>query len=165
MNKTIIVILVVIAMVFIAGSNIARASLVDVVNKRTDSSDAVLLNEIDARLYADFHKIEQPVDVSISANSIKYFSEGRYINIYNDGNYIEMDIQYEDGSIWKGDFRGKIEVTEVEVININGQMKVDLESTNAKVYAVTYKMFEDFNKKRTTLNRDFTRYLTLTEVR
>lgn len=161
MGKTIIVVLIVIALVLLVGGNIITTTLTDAINKRMDSSDAVLMNEVDSRLYIDFHKINQPKDVIIGEDSFQYRTENELVNIINNGEYIEMNIKYEDGSQWTDKIRGNIKVDEVDVVNIDGNIKVDLENTSSRIFSITYNFYEDFNGGRVTLNRDFTRYLAL----
>jgi hypothetical protein len=161
MNKTLIVILIILAIVLSVGTNIARNTLIDAVNKRMDSSEAILINEIDARLYEDFHQVSPPKNVQIDSEGIQYTADGETVRIRNNGEYIEMIILYSDGNCWVGNVKANVKVEEVKVLNIGGSTKVNLETTGCRIFAITYELYEDFNNSRTTLNRNFTRYLSL----
>lgn len=159
MVKAIAVILVVLSLILLVGGNIVSNALTDFTNKRLDSSEATLLNEVDARIYRDFHLHTPPQEIEISPDGIKYMSSGSIVRAINNGDSIEMHLEYPDGTSWSGRFKGNIEVKEVEVLNINDEYKVELANTTSRVLAITYKINQDFQKKRVSMNRDFTRYL------
>ena len=159
MNKTLIVLAIIISFLLIFGGRVVRNTLIETLNKRLDSSEAVLINEIDARIYRDFHE-ETPIEsVEVTPESIQYVVGNDVVRLSNNEDSIQMDILYADGGRWKGSLKGSIEVAEVEVVNINDQYKVDLSNTDSRLYAITYQYREDWQNNRVSMNRNFTRYL------
>lgn len=167
MRKTFIAIFVVIILFQIAGFTITRMTVKNAVNTRLDASEAVLVNEISGKLQRDFSMNIQPSQVMYTDNSFEYINgENETVVLYNSTeNDVMIHISRSDGDVWTGTMRGQIEVQNVDHVFIPSQgIQVDLRRTGSKLYAVTFRVSENIQKGRTSLNREFTIYLSLTEV-
>ena len=180
MKKTILIILALMLLATIAGFGIVRNALVSVLNLRMDSSEAVITNEISGRLYRDFNMNIQPQNVNYTKESFEYTNgEGDTVQLSNSDQFIQIKINREDGTNWVGKAKGNIEVSEIRYVEIPKEnIKVDLLSTNSKLYAITFRIIEDprayldvnnrednlidrRQTKRVSLNREYTVYYSI----
>lgn len=140
---------------------LGRSILKTSINRRMDSSEAVMMNEIDGRLFRDFNSDITPTNIEVTPNSFQYSLGDRAVSLTNTGNKIDIKILYSDQTTWEGNLRGKIEVSKVDVVNIGNDIKVNLEDTNSEIYAITYIFVDNPQSNRITLNRNYTRYLSV----
>lgn len=163
MKKTILLLLVILLLIMIAGYNIVRNTLVSSINNRMDSSEALIINEINGRLHRDFSKNISPSNIEYSPNSFSYNNEeGDLVTLSNEGDFIKITINHIDSTKWESKTKGNIEVAEIREVHIpSADIIVDVLSTSGKLYAITYRIAEDFSKKRISLNREFTSYFSV----
>lgn len=163
MNKSVIVITVIILLILISGFNIIRNVLVSSINVRLDSSEALLFNEINSRLYRDFNTYPSPTDISWSEDSFEYRNrEGELVQLNNIEKEIQITVHRRDGSRWFGRAKGNIEVEEVHEIHIPKEdIKINLDNTHSRVYAITFRVLDDLSKKRVSLNREYTTFYSI----
>ena len=158
MNKSLIVSTLLIGFLVVTGSLLVRSLLTNTINRRLDSSEAVMINEIDSRLYRDFHQPEAPIVLEVTPTSFQYTVQGETVYLESGNKDIKVTIQYNDGTTWTGQARGSVKVQEVDKVQIEDRV-VDLKNTHARVYALSYRFVDNPQAKRVTLNRNYTRYL------
>lgn len=164
MKSTALIIVVAIILLLVSGYNIMKNLIRNVINARLDSSEAVIINELDGRMYKDFHSDTTPYDIEVSEGSFQYGANGDFVRVENIGDKIRMSLEYKDGQKWVGEVKGKVQIDKVDKIQIKADSKeapitVDMDKSDSQVYAITYEYYEDLQKDRITLNRSFTRYL------
>ena len=160
MNKAVIAVILILLVIIISGFNIIRNVLITSINIRLDSSEAVVFNEISSRLYRDFNEYPAPTDISWSSSSFEYRNkDGDVVQLNSVNDKVRITIHREDGTKWNGQSAGNILVEELTSIEIPKEnIKVDLSNTQSKIYAITFKVVDNYNKKRISLNREYTSY-------
>lgn len=162
MNKAIIVLLVIIILVQLIIATGVREIMSGLVNTQLDASESVKRNTIDDKLYSDFSK-KKPFNITYSENSFEYEIEGEVVALETTKEGIQIRINRDDGTSNTQVIAGSVEVKEVHIVNLEGGTKVDLRDTDSKLYAITYRVYEDRMASRRSMNREYTRYISVTE--
>lgn len=164
MVKQLLVVVLIILLIIGSGMLMVRNTVKTTINRRLDASEGVMLNTLDGRLSRDFSSSSRPTDVIYSPNSFEYRVGDEVVILQGGNNTIDINVREDNGTSNLLKMKGDIEVDLVDIVNIGNNIKVDLRNTTSKVYAVTFRIYEDVQKNRVSFNREFTRYLTVVDA-
>jgi len=160
MRKTLILGILMATFIITVGSSMLRTVLKNTLNIRLDSNASSIVNSIDTKIYKDFHDTTLPQVLLVTPETFKYATDTETVVLRNNGDYIELVKEDRLGKSWSSQVKGRIEVQEVEVVNLEG-IKVEVANTGAKIYTISYYYYEDRYHGRVSMNRNFTRVIAI----